>query len=205
MTSFELESSKSPRNFSWKLLLQPSSSFIFDGLVSAVAQTSVWFHCSAAAELVRPHCRSQLADDQLYPVSCFQYPGVIQSRSETTSGTAGFPQERTARIFSVASTTCRLKTEQPRLHGWVLLLGGGGTERSYSRSSPPMYFMVISQWPHTALTMGYSFLPLRPRKATPRYWPSTTKASVPSSMSSTTAAKKIKTNETKQTNKRQSI
>ncbi len=126
MTSFELESSKSPRNFSWKLLLQPSSSFIFDGLVSAVAQTSVWFHCSAAAELVRPHCRSQLTDDQLYPVSCFQYPGVIQSRSETTSGTAGFPQERTARIFSVASTTCRLKTEQPRLHGWVLLLGGGG-------------------------------------------------------------------------------
>lgn len=48
-----------------------------------------------------------------------------------------------------------------------------------------MYFMVISQWPQTAETIGYNFLPLRPLNAMPRYWPSTTNDSVPSSMSST--------------------
>lgn len=56
----------------------------------------------------------------------------------------------------------------------------------YSRSNPPMYFIVISQWPHTADTIGYSFLPFRPRNATPKYWPSTMKLIVPSSMSSAT-------------------
>lgn len=58
------------------------------------------------------------------------------------------------------------------------------------RSRPPMYLIVISQWPHTAETMGYSFLPFNPRNATPKYWPSTTNAKVPSSMSRTTVKKK---------------
>lgn len=56
----------------------------------------------------------------------------------------------------------------------------------YSRSSPPMYLIVISQCPQTALTIGYSFLPLSPLNATPKYWPSTTKLIVPSSISRTT-------------------
>lgn len=63
-------------------------------------------------------------------------------------------------------------------------------ENFNSRSNPPMYFIVISQWPHTAETIGCSFLPLRPLNATPRYWPSTTNANVPSSMSNTTETSK---------------
>jgi hypothetical protein len=59
-------------------------------------------------------------------------------------------------------------------------------DRKYLRSSPPMYLIVISQCPQTALTIGYSFLPLSPLNATPKYWPSTTKLSVPSSISNTT-------------------
>lgn len=42
------------------------------------------------------------------------------------------------------------------------------------RSMPPMYFIVISQWPQTAETVRYSFLPRRPRKAGPKYTLSTT-------------------------------
>jgi len=54
------------------------------------------------------------------------------------------------------------------------------------RSSPPMYFMVISQWPQTADTIMNNFLPRRPRTAGPRYLPSTTKPITPSSISSIT-------------------
>ena len=49
-----------------------------------------------------------------------------------------------------------------------------------------MYLIVTSQWPQTALTIGYNFLPLSPRNATPRYCPSAAKLIVPSSMSNIT-------------------
>ena len=54
------------------------------------------------------------------------------------------------------------------------------------RSSPPKYFIVISQCPQTAETIKWSFLPRRFRKAGPKYLPSTTNPSTPSSMSSIT-------------------
>lgn len=69
----------------------------------------------------------------------------------------------------------------------LLLLHATSSKKIWNlRSRPPMYFIVISQCPQTALTIGYNFLPLRPLNATPRYWPSTTKLNVPSSMSKTT-------------------
>lgn len=58
-----------------------------------------------------------------------------------------------------------------------------------------MYFIDISQCPHTAETMGYNFFPFRPLNATPKYWPSTMKLKVPSSMSSATMNYKKRRNE----------
>lgn len=65
------------------------------------------------------------------------------------------------------------------------------------RSSPPMYFIVISQCPQTADTIGCNFLPLSPLNATPRYWPSTTNANVPSSISRTTVERNCACHESK--------
>lgn len=49
-----------------------------------------------------------------------------------------------------------------------------------------MYFIDISQCPHTADTIGYNFFPFNPLNATLKYCPSTMKLIVPSSISSAT-------------------